>query len=148
MLRDARPADLPQIAALLDAAQLPTEGVAALIGSFVVADEDGTVAGAGGLEIRARDALLRSLVVAEGLRGRGLGSRICDRLENMARRGGLTGIYLLTETAEAFFLARGYVRIDRAGVPAAIASTGEFARLCPATAACMLLRTDRESLPD
>ncbi len=44
-------------------------------------------------------------------------------------------IYGLTTTAEAFFVKRGYERVDRTEMPEAIRDTAEFRELCPETAA-------------
>jgi amino-acid N-acetyltransferase len=137
MLRPARPDDLPRISALLAAAKLPTAGVAAHLGGFVVFDPGGEVAGVGGLEIHGKRALLRSLAVDPSQQGRGLATAICDRLEDDASRRGIRDLYLLTETAERFFSRRGYAAIDRADAPPEIAASDEFCSLCPQTAVCM-----------
>ena len=133
----ATAADTAAIGALLRAAGLPAEDFADHLGQFLVARRNGTVVGAVGCERHGADALLRSLVVAPGLRGHGLGGRLVNRLAAAVRRGGGRRFYLLTTTAEAFFTRRGFRRTDRAQVPAAIAATREFRRLCPASAVCM-----------
>ena len=133
----AAPADAAAIGALLRAADLPAEDFADHLAHFLVARRGDTVVGAVGLELHGRDALLRSLVVAPAERGAGLGGRLVDQLAAMARRRGARRFYLLTTTAEAFFAHRGFARIERGGVPAAIAATSEFHRLCPASAVCM-----------
>lgn len=143
MLRPASPNDLDAILALLEMSRLPTEGVADHLASFVVFDGDGALNGAGGLEVYGRVALLRSLVVQAGSRSRGIGSRICDRLETAARKRAVAEVFLLTDTAEQFFARRGYTRIARSEAPAAIASTREFSALCPASAALLRLRLAR-----
>jgi N-acetylglutamate synthase-like GNAT family acetyltransferase len=58
-------------------------------------------------------------------------------LEAGARAGGLTHLYLLTETAKDFFLKRGYHVVPRAAAPTALQTTAEFKSLCPASAICM-----------
>jgi amino-acid N-acetyltransferase len=88
-----------------------------------------------GLEIYGPDALLRSLVVLPALRKRGLGERLVAKAEQHARERGVRTIYLLTTTAEQFFLARGYSIAARAAAPRSIVSTAEFAGLCPASSA-------------
>jgi amino-acid N-acetyltransferase len=59
-----------------------------------------------------------------------------------ADRQGIKTLYLLTTTAEGFFLKRGFLRIEREGVPAEIRSTEEFKSLCLATALCMARQID------
>lgn len=88
-----------------------------------------------GLEIYGPDALLRSLVVSPALRKRGLGQLLVAKAEQHAREHGVSTVYLLTTTAEQFFLARGYSIAPREAAPDSIRSTNEFAGLCPASSA-------------
>jgi amino-acid N-acetyltransferase len=60
----------------------------------------------------------------------------------VARERGVRRLYLLTETAERYFLARGFERINRSAVPAAIASMEEFRGACCARAAYLMLLLD------
>jgi amino-acid N-acetyltransferase len=133
----ATPADAAAIAALLRGADLPHEDFAEHLAHFLVARRGGEVIGAVGLERHGRNALLRSLVVAPAQRGAGLGGRLVNRLEGMAQHLGMRRFYLLTTTAETFFARRGFRRIARARVPAALAATREFRSLCPVSAVCM-----------
>jgi amino-acid N-acetyltransferase len=93
-----------------------------------------------GVEIYGDDALLRSLLVADAARTRGLGSTLVDHAEDYAASLRVTSMYLLTPTAERFFERRGYRRVDRALAPRAIQATPEFAGLCPASSAFMIKR--------
>jgi amino-acid N-acetyltransferase len=137
MIRVACPADLPSISALLAGSKLPTSGVAEHLGTFVVFETDGAVVAVGGLEMRGRFALLRSLTVAPTHRGRGVARALCDRLEAEAARRGASHVYLLTETSARFFLERGYATADRSTAPDEIASAEEFASICPQSAGFM-----------
>jgi N-acetylglutamate synthase-like GNAT family acetyltransferase len=100
------------------------------------------LAGAGGLEVRGDAGLLRSLVVAEGLRGTGLGRALVEAVEAVARRRGLQELVLLTETAHEFFARLGYAAILRDEAPAAIRGSAEFRSLCPQSARCMRKKLD------
>jgi amino-acid N-acetyltransferase len=140
LLRPASPTDLDAISALLEASSLPTEGVVDHLASFVVFESDGKIRAAGGLEVYGKLALLRSLVVAQASRARGVGGRICDRLEAAARERGVIEVFLLTETAADFFVRRGYATVDRGEAPAAIAKTREFSALCPESATLLRLK--------
>jgi amino-acid N-acetyltransferase len=91
-----------------------------------------------GIELYGDVALLRSLAVAAGRRGAGLGSRLVEHAERYARDRGANSLYLLTTTAEAFFLRRGYGRIPREDAPPAIMGTQEFAGICPVSSAFMV----------
>ena len=68
------------------------------------------------------------------MRGRGIGSAMTAALEFEARLHGCANLWLITTTAADFYERLGYARCDRAVVPPAIAATGEFAALCPASA--------------
>lgn len=129
--------DVTAIAALLRAAGLPHEDFAPHIGHFLVARRGGKIAGAVGAEVQGEDALLRSLVVASEARGAGLGGELVREMEQAAGAWGVRRWWLLTTTAEAFFVKRGFRVTPRAAAPAAIAATAEFRGLCPSVAVCL-----------
>jgi len=132
---------LPAILDLLRRSDLPTSGVQEHVDSFVVAESKGNVIGVGGLEPYARTGLLRSIAVAPEKRRKGIASAICSHLEDEAARRGIEELYLLTETAETFFAARGYSAIPRAEAPPDVASCEEFRSLCPESAVLMTRRS-------
>ena len=78
--------------------------------------------------------MLRSLVVPEGLRGRGIGAAMLVALEDFAKNQGAERFHLLTDSAAAFFVAQGYQARDRALAPMSISQTAQFKSLCPASA--------------
>lgn len=139
-LRPATPADLPAIEALLGASGLPIDGVAGALTGFVVAEQDGAVVGVGGLEVVGSHALLRSVAVVTGHRGTGLGLRLTASLLAEAARAGLESVWLLTETAPAFFSRFGFRVVDRSSAPPELAGTAEFIHCCPASAVAMARR--------
>src|SRR4051812_24059661 len=69
MIRAADAEDRARIEQLLVAALLPTEGVADPRSTFFVAEKNGRIVGAAGLEPYGEYALLRSVVVAEEAKG-------------------------------------------------------------------------------
>lgn len=141
VLSDATVADLPAITALLSASSLPTVDIdAAKLHDFIVARDGGEVIGAVGLERFGADALLRSLAVACGWRGHGLGQALVDAIEARADALDLRSLTLLTQTAASFFAARGYSVIARDDAPAAVRASAEFSSLCPASSTCMIKR--------
>ncbi len=140
MLRTARPHDLAAVTELLRAARLPTDGVTESLAEFVVAERDGSIIAAGGLEVVGRDALLRSVVVREDARGQGLGELLTARLLAAARERNLATLWLLTETASEFFPRFGFRRVGRDQAPAGLQATAEFAECCPSTAVTMARR--------
>ena len=105
---------------------------------FFFVGSDGAPTGLVGLEIYGADALLRSLVVGENARSKGLGSALVEHAEQYAGSKRVRSIYLLTTTAEAFFKRLGYERVDRSQAPSCIERTREFASLCPASSAFMV----------
>ena len=126
------------VRALLAAAGLPVADLtAAHLGDFWGCGDGANPIGVVGLEVYGTVALLRSLAVAPDGQGRGLGSALLAHAERVARQRGIAALYLLTTTAEAFFIRRGYVRIPRETAPSALHRTTEFAALCPASAVCL-----------
>ena len=79
-IRSAKNSDLSAVETLLAESDLPTEGVRDNFSSFVVADDQGAIAGAIGLEKYGSAALLRSAVVSPGHRGSGVGRRLVEQL--------------------------------------------------------------------
>lgn len=139
-LRAAAPGDLAAVIGLLERAGLPVVGVAEAFGAFVVAEAEGAVVAAGGLELAGGDALLRSMVVDPAWRGRALGQALTARLLADASARGLDTLWLLTTTAADFFPRFGFRRVARSAAPPAIAATAEFAGACCATAIPMARR--------
>jgi amino-acid N-acetyltransferase len=133
----ASAADLAPIEGLLVTAHLPTDDLASARPEFVVARDGAALIGAGALQRFGPAALLRSVVVADSHRSRGIGRRIVGALERLAEAQGVAQLFLLTETAENFFKREGYHKIERASAPAPLQSTAEFRSLCPSSAACM-----------
>jgi N-acetylglutamate synthase-like GNAT family acetyltransferase len=143
-VRDAAPADLPAVLALLAEAGLPAHGVAEAFADFVVAEsgDHHRLVGAAGLELHGGHALLRSVVVANATRGTGVGAALVDAALERARRRGCSDVYLLTTTAEGWFPRLGFARIERAAVPAPLFESVEFREACPASAAVMMRSLD------
>jgi amino-acid N-acetyltransferase len=139
VLRDAGAAHLAPVIALLRESGLPTADIdVAELRDFIVALDGGAVVGVVGLERHGEDGLLRSLAVAPGWRGHGLGHALVEAIEARAAKLGVRLLALLTQTAAAYFAARGYAPIPRAHAPAAVQSSAEFSTLCPASSTCMV----------
>lgn len=136
-LRRADGEDLSYVERLLERNGLPTEDVRSKPECFYVAYDGENRVGIGGLETDGSVGLLRSVVVDRSVRGRGYGTRLCERLETKARSAGVETLYLLTTTASEFFSDLGYVEIDRADAPDPVRWTTQFTDLCSTTAACM-----------
>ena len=107
-LRLARPDDVPEIERLLSAEWLPPMAIAEFLDSFWVLERDGRVAGAAGIELYDKAAVLRSVVVAPALRGTGEGDRLVRTGLDYARRHGAQRVYLFTMHAAPFFVRYGF----------------------------------------
>jgi amino-acid N-acetyltransferase len=138
LLRTATAQDAPGIRALLEADGLPTSDLTKAAPHFVVAcDAEGRILAAGALQPFADAALVRSVVVAREARGAGLGARVVQDLERVARAAHVKELILLTQTAERFFAQQGFHVIHRQAVPRGVQQSEEFRSLCPASAMCM-----------
>lgn len=135
-LRSSNDGDLAEVSALLAAEGLPTEDLNA-DALALVAECKGALLGAIGLEAYGNVGLLRSLVVAQSGRGKGLGASLVNALERHARKVGVEALWLLTIDADAWFKALGYDVRARTQAPEAIAATEEFSSLCPDDAVLM-----------
>jgi len=131
--------DLDACVALLAAAKLPTADLTA-DRLALVAEEDGRVVAAVGLEQFGALGLLRSLVVDSTRRSDGLGEQLVRELESLARLRGVRELWLLTIDADAYFQRHGYDAVSRDQAPDAIRSTEEFSSLCPGDAVLMRKR--------
>ncbi len=139
-LRPATEADVADAERLLEDVGLTGAGFAACVaaGNAVVGrDQDGVLRGIVATERFGRDALLRSLAVSPGARGRGLGEALAARALGDARATGARVGWLLTETADTFFEARGWQPVERSAAPASVAASVEFASACAETARAM-----------
>jgi amino-acid N-acetyltransferase len=73
-----------------------------------------------GLECYCTIALLRSVAVAPHSYGQRLGERLVLAALDLADERGIDAVYLLTETAQGFFLRFGFTTIGRAEVPPSV----------------------------
>ena len=135
--RHASSEDLPAIEQLLRATKLPVEGVKESLDFFVVAEHDGRVVGIAGVERCGRYGLLRSVAVNPQMRGRGIGGALIERLIADSTDNEIPELYLLTTTAEKYFPAFGFTKIDRNATPAEVQNTTQFTDLCPSSATVM-----------
>jgi amino-acid N-acetyltransferase len=136
-VRAATGRDHADVLALLRAADLPVAGLTPALADFFVAEDQGRIVGAVGLEPYGPDALLRSAVVHPDSRGTGIGEALVERLLGHARERGTRAVYLLTTTADRYFPRFGFDRVTREDVPEAVKGSVEFREACPASAVVM-----------
>lgn len=125
------------IIALLGAEGLPVTDLPASLGDFRLVMVEDELAGVAGLEIYGSYGLLRSLVVNKNFRNHGTAGRLLSEIEELARSKSIAAIYLLTESAAAYFERKGYDKITRADVPFEVQQSSEFSHVCPQSAIVM-----------
>ena len=136
-VRPAHQEDFSAVAKLLENADLPLAGVREHWDRFLVAEASGRVMGAVGVEIYGSCALLRSLVVDERFRNRGIGKALVANLRPLIRAAGVGGLFLLTTTAADYFTHLGFERIPREQLPESLSASEELRGACPASAVAM-----------
>lgn len=139
-IKTATAEDRSAVSTLLLEANLLVDDLDPQLSNFFVATDNNRIVGTGGLEIFEENALLRSLVVSPETRGQQLGKKLTDALCQHAQKNMVQHLYLLTETAEAFFAALGFERTQRESAPIAIQETQQFSGLCPDSATLMVKR--------
>ncbi|PLX96977.1 MAG: GNAT family N-acetyltransferase [Desulfuromonas sp.] len=124
MVRHARIADVPIIHQLLMVyareGQLLGRSLAdiyAVVRDFYVYEEDGNILGVGALSVFWKDlAEVRSLAVASGQQGKGIGRQIVEECLKEAREMGLERVFCLTYKPD-FFRALGFTEIEKSELP-------------------------------
>ncbi len=146
-IREARPSDAPAIATLVRDAGLPVEGIESA--RFTVAEHEGRIVGCAGLEVHGDAALLRSVAVAAGWRGRRVGEAVVRAVLDSAEHRTLDPVVLLTTTASDWFPRFGFAVTTRGAVPLVLDESAEFRGACPETATIMMRRSERpKQAPD
>ncbi len=124
---------IAEITQLLSACGLPVEDIAASRVQFFGIRVEGVLVAVVGLELYTPAGLLRSLAVAPAYRGHHFGQALVAYAESFARTCGVKELFLLTTSAERFFLNLGYSPASRSAAPAAIQAMPQFSGLCPAS---------------
>ena len=139
-IEPARDEDLPEILALLERSGLPLLGYADHLASALVGWEEQRIVASAAMELYGPAGLLRSVAVDESWRGLGLGNRIVLAAMALSRKHGAATIYLLTESAQAFFERLGFESLPRNEVPASVQASLEFSIACPDSVQAMVLQ--------
>lgn len=120
VVRKARLDDVEQIYELIDhyaqqGIMLPRsrELLSRIIDTFVVAEEDGVIVGVGSLCKLGDDLVeIRSLGIAEGYKGRGIGTKLVEKLLEEAHRLKMRHVMALTYEVP-FFERNGFRVVDK-----------------------------------
>ena len=124
-VRGAREGDIDSIVSLINGYAAKAimlfrtpESVRSTLHDFVVAvDHTGAVIACGALkEYSPSLAEVASVAVAEDAHGRGLGTRIVEEVERLARKRGIDELFALTLSPK-FFESAGYAIAERARYP-------------------------------
>jgi N-acetylglutamate synthase-like GNAT family acetyltransferase len=97
---------------------------------FAFEDNNNWRVGVGGLEIYGDAAILRSFLTVAAHRGTGLGGQMLEELLGVARRFGISDVYLFTVEAEEFFAKHQFERAMRENAPFAITASRQFIEHC------------------
>ncbi|GAB2723602.1 amino-acid N-acetyltransferase [Nocardia thraciensis] len=131
VVRRARTSDVPAIKSLVDAYAgkiLLEKNLVTLyeaVQEFWVAEVDGRVVGCGALHVLWADlGEVRTVAVHPGVKGRGIGRLIVDKLIETGRELELGRLFVLTFEVD-FFERHGFVEIDGTPVTAEV-----FAEMC------------------
>jgi amino-acid N-acetyltransferase len=142
VIRQATAEDWPMIEDLLEEASLPLDGAREHLDHFIVGMINGQIVCSAGLEIYGSDALMRSVVVTERLRGMKYGLALIGKIMLLAKERGVLRLFLLTTTAADYFAALGFVPTSREQVPPAVKQSREFHGACPASATLLTAQTN------
>ncbi len=97
---------------------------------FAFEDSSGWRVGIGGLEIYGTSAILRSFFTVAAHRNTGLGGQMLEELLGVARRLGISDVYLFTVSAEDFFARHQFEPVRRENAPFAITASRQFIEHC------------------
>jgi|SRR6185503_14856377 len=140
-ITDASSNDLREILDLLSQVQLPHDGVAENLSTFLIArDESSQLIATIGLEHHGNTALLRSAAVTPQYQGCGIGSRLTEQLLQQAKNDGIERVVLLTTTAREFFERRfGFCETPRVKYDKELSDSSEWNLPRCSSAVCMSL---------
>lgn len=141
--------DYQLLRTFLSRQSLPTDDLtASQLPMFALAQVGADLVGTAAIEYLDGYGLLRSVAVEPSYRQQGIADDLVGTVLAEALRRGTQQIYLITNTAEGYFAKRGFVAVDRALVPAAIANTAQFAGLCPSSAVVMKYVVDTPQIQE
>ncbi len=134
----ADPIDFTATKRLLVESGLPTQGLKETE-IWRVRDETQEIVGISGLEIWGRQGLLRSVAVRTKSQRVGVGRALVEHTIAEARKKGIQELFLITETAPAFFERFGFKHLKRVNVKGEVLNSIEFKEACAESAPVMML---------
>lgn len=140
IIRKAAENEYRAIIHLLASNALPTADIYEKNITLFVGLIDNEIVATIGIELYGNEALLRSLCVKEGFKNLQLGQKMLSYLLSFCATEKIETLYLLTTTAERYFVRYGFEKIMRDETPKSIQNTREFQDICPASAIIMELK--------
>lgn len=140
ILRKAQENEYRAIIHLLASNALPTADIYEKNITLFVGVHGSEIIATIGIETYGNVALLRSLCVKEGYKNQKVGEQILSYLITLCKHENIEALYLLTTTAEHYFLRHGFEKITRENTPLHIQQTREFKDICPSSAVIMCLK--------
>lgn len=132
--------DLDSIILLLRKLDLVFEEVENHLENFFVIKFNNEIVGCAGIEHYDDVGLLRSVAIDVNFQGKGLGKKLVEKIINYALEKSIIFLYLLTNTAEDFFMRFGFKTIPRTDVDSRIKQTYEYSTGCEETAVVMMMK--------
>ena len=135
----AQTRDFTRVAAMLEAAGMSAEGIARPAGCCLMAYLGAEAAGVVGIETKIDAALMRSLLVEEPMRGRGVGAALIAAARAAAHTRGARRLYAFARGDAGKYLARfGFAPVAMNELLDALAGTfvADYVRARPGELSC------------
>lgn len=133
----ASASQLSEVKKLLQRSNLPFEDIDAHFDNYFVAMIENEIVGVLGTEAYGRLALLRSMAVDVKYRNNGIANSLLQQILQISKENKIQTLFLLTTTAQNYFLKHGFEIVERNQLPDVIQNTKEFQDICPVSAVCM-----------
>jgi amino-acid N-acetyltransferase len=90
-----------------------------------------------GVEIYSDSALVRSLIVDQKFRNKGVGKKFLGFFQTYCIQNNVNVVFFLTETSEKYLEKLGFKKCNRKNAPLSIKGTTQFSALCPSSSSFM-----------
>ena len=137
IIKQATEREFDAIKKLLDDNNLPTTDIYQDNIQLFIGLIDDKIMSVIGLEKYKNVGLLRSLAVTDLFKNQQVGSRLIRHIVDLCASEHIDKIYLLTTTADKYFVKFGFTKIERIEAPDILKQTREFKDICPVSAVLM-----------
>lgn len=136
-IRRARPDEFDEVLSLMDNLGLERDDLTPGTPGIFVAQLGPEIVGCAVLESDGTNGLIRGVGVANDRQRHGIGRRLMEFVLEHARELRLSTLYLLTTTAEDYFLRLGYERVDAGDPPDVVTRSPQYS-ICTAARAVLM----------